>query len=176
MWKNKIAANGNNQVKYLKTVLEYSTCINVLYSKCYFPPLRAVLISIILIISTWFVHDHSRPQFEQGDVGSVGSQHQFLQVPLLFGRLVGSLCVDTQDDLVGWRPFGPAVHNTFINTHIIQWLRCHMIWSLDVCLFFKLPLWPLQTVCSSKDPLSVNQSSSTEMNSHAVWRRRRKFM
>lgn len=31
----------------------------------------------------------SRLQFEQSDVGSVGPQHQFLQVSLLFGRLVG---------------------------------------------------------------------------------------
>lgn len=144
-----MAANGNNQVKYLKTVLEYSTCINVLYSECYFPPLRAVLISIILIISTWFAHDHSRLQFEQGDVGSVGSHHQFLQVPLLFRRLVGSLCVDTQDDLVGWRPFGPAVHSTFINTRIIQWLCYHMIWSLDVCCCFFYCLSDLSRQCAA---------------------------
>ena len=33
----------------------------------------------------------------ESDVGSVGSQHQFLQSPLLFGRLRSSLCVDTQN-------------------------------------------------------------------------------
>lgn len=47
-----------------------------------------------------------------------------------------------------------------------------MIWFLDV---FELCLWPLQAVCSCKDPLSVNQSSSTEMNSMADGKQQREM-
>lgn len=53
----------------------------------------------------------SRLEFEQGDVSTIGSQHQFLQVPHLFGRLGGSFRVDSQHDLVGCWPCGPAADN-----------------------------------------------------------------
>lgn len=51
---------------------------------------------------------HSRLQFEQGDVSTVGSQHQFLQAPPLSGCFSRSLGVDAEHHHVCSRPFGPA--------------------------------------------------------------------
>lgn len=120
--------------------------------------------TLAVIISTWSIQ-HSPLQFEQGDVGSVGFQHQFLQSPLLFGRLVASLRVDPQEDPVGRRPLGPAAQSTFVK---------HLLATSVHALIFSWFLWPLQTVCSGQDPLGVDQSSSTEMNSHAVGQRHNK--
>lgn len=66
----------------------------------------------------------SRLEFEQGDVSTIGPPNQFLQVPHLSGRLSGSFRVDSQHDLVGRRPCGPAADSRWLSAgqgHATYW-------------------------------------------------------
>ena len=75
----------------------------------------------------WCSVRYSRLQFEEGDVGTVGSTHQLLHKPGLFGRLSALLLVDPKDDPVGTGMAGAAKHRALIKIHTLPIGCYHMI-------------------------------------------------
>lgn len=69
-------------------------------------PLDVVFFVVLKLLVIF--NQNSRLQLEQGDIGSVGAHLYSDDVAVLSGRLAGSLCVDSQDHLVGCRPCAPS--------------------------------------------------------------------